>query len=66
MYLYPLDVRAVTLVQMILNKCDKLVLNTKMLVEHCALIHGFRKQSWCALVGACALIRTNTVFIKFL
>ena len=33
-----------------------------MIVEHCVLMHiFFRKQPGCALIGACALIRTNTV-----
>ena len=27
----------------------------------CAYAHVFRKRSGCALIGACALIRTNTV-----
>ena len=27
----------------------------------CAYAHAFRKRPGCALIGACALIRTNTV-----
>ena len=33
-----------------------------MLVEQCALMHIFRKQPGCVLIGACALIRMNTIF----
>ena len=32
-----------------------------MLVEKCAFMHIFGKRPGCALIGACALIRTNTV-----
>ena len=34
---------------------------TDLLVEKCALMHVFQKRPGCALTGACALIRTNTV-----
>ena len=44
------------------NLCVKLVKNTNIPVEHCALIHSFRKRPGCALIGACALIKLNTVF----
>ena len=27
----------------------------------CTYAHGFQKRPGCALIGACALIRTNTV-----
>ena len=30
----------------------------------CAYAHVFRKRPECALIGACALIRTNTVILK--
>ena len=33
-----------------------------MLLVQCALMHVFRKQLGCALTGAYALIRTNTVY----
>ena len=35
-----------------------------MLVEQCALTYAyvFGKRPGCVLIGACALIRTNTVF----
>ena len=32
-----------------------------MLDEQCALMRVFRKRPGCVLIGACALIRTNTV-----
>ena len=32
----------------------------------CAYARGFRKRPGCALFGACALIRTNTVFPQIL
>ena len=50
------------LTQFISYLCVKLVKNTYIPVEHCALIHSFRKRPGCALIGACALIRINTVF----
>ena len=28
----------------------------------CAYVYDFQKRPGCALIGACALIRTNTVF----
>ena len=28
----------------------------------CASVLAFRKRLWCALIGACALIRTNSVY----
>ena len=31
----------------------------------CAYVHAFRKRPGCALIGACALIRTNTVFLFY-
>ena len=37
-----------------------------MLVEQCAGTHiFFRKRRGCALIGACAVIRTNTVNLKY-
>ena len=30
----------------------------------CAFAHIFRERLGCALIGACALIRMNTVYIK--
>ena len=30
----------------------------------CAYVHDFRKRPECALIGACAVIRMNMVFIK--
>ena len=36
-----------------------------MLVEQCALTHIFRKRRGCALIGACVVIRTNTVNLKY-
>ena len=30
----------------------------------CAYAHSFRKLRGCALIGACALIRTNTVILS--
>ena len=38
-------------------ECVKLVLTTIMLVEQCLLRH----MSGCELIGACVLIRMNTV-----
>ena len=35
-------------------------------VSQCALIHALLKRLGCALIGACALIRTNTVILLFL
>ena len=32
-----------------------------MLDEQCALMRVFQKRPGCALIGACALIRANTV-----
>ena len=29
----------------------------------CAYVHAFRKRLGCALIGACALIRMNTVVV---
>ena len=39
----------------------KICINTNMLVEHCALMRIFQKAPGYALIGACVLIRTNTV-----
>ena len=40
--------------------------NTNMLVKQCALMNMFfRNLSGCALIGACALIRTNTVIALY-
>ena len=44
----------------------KTVENTNMHVEQCALMQVFRKGPGCVLIGACVLIRTNTVFVLFL
>ena len=39
----------------------RLVQNNNILFVQCVLMHVFRKWPGCALIRACALIRTNTV-----
>ena len=49
--------------RLIRSFCVKIVKNTIMLIKQCAFMHVFRKHQGCALIGACALIRTNTVYL---
>ena len=39
-------------------------INTNMLVGQCALNHVCQIRPGCVLIGTCALIRTNSVYIK--
>ena len=42
----------------------KICKNINILVEYCVRVRNFfQKPPGCALIGACALIRTNTVII---
>ena len=47
--------------RLIRYSCIKNGQNTNMLVEQYALMHVFRKRQGCVLIGACVLIRMNTV-----